>query len=154
MKTNFAETDAYPVDGRGVAYSMGYFSAKHLGSRPILPHDHHGQGRQAFRRRQYLSPERACRMRRSSYTGRRRLTIATTHGLIRDTAWSSRSSNTRGCRRTPMVRWISTSGLRPGRQGIELGPDQRGRKVRSSLRLYGPEKPLFERLGSYRISRK
>ena len=30
--TNFAKPDAYPVDGRGVGYSMGYFSAKHLGT--------------------------------------------------------------------------------------------------------------------------
>ena len=32
MMTNFAEPNAYPVDGRGVAYSMAYFSAKHLGT--------------------------------------------------------------------------------------------------------------------------
>src|SRR5882672_12496089 len=31
MQTNFAKPDAYPVDGRGVTYSMAYFSAKHLG---------------------------------------------------------------------------------------------------------------------------
>ena len=29
MMTNFADPDAYPVDGRGVAYSMAFFSAKH-----------------------------------------------------------------------------------------------------------------------------
>ena len=32
MMTNFAEPNAYPVDGRGVAFSMAYFSAKHLGA--------------------------------------------------------------------------------------------------------------------------
>ena len=32
MMTNFANTNAYPVDGRGVAYSMAFFSAKHLGA--------------------------------------------------------------------------------------------------------------------------
>ena len=31
LMTNFANPDAYPVEGRGVAYSMAYFSAKHLG---------------------------------------------------------------------------------------------------------------------------
>ena len=30
--TNFAKPDAYPVEGRGVGYSMAYFSAKHLGT--------------------------------------------------------------------------------------------------------------------------
>ena len=32
MSTQFAKPDAYPTDGRGVAYSMGFFSAKHLGA--------------------------------------------------------------------------------------------------------------------------
>src|SRR5262249_25119103 len=32
LQTNFADPDSYPVDGRGVAYSMAYFSAKHLGT--------------------------------------------------------------------------------------------------------------------------
>ena len=29
--SNFAARDAYPVDGRGIVYSMAFFSAKHLG---------------------------------------------------------------------------------------------------------------------------
>ena len=32
MQTQFANPDAYPVEGRGVGYSMGYFSSKHLGT--------------------------------------------------------------------------------------------------------------------------
>jgi hypothetical protein len=32
MMTNFANPDAYPVEGRGVAYSMAFFSVKHLGT--------------------------------------------------------------------------------------------------------------------------
>src|SRR5262249_48597190 len=31
LQTNFANPDSYPLDGRGVAYSMAYFSAKHIG---------------------------------------------------------------------------------------------------------------------------
>src|SRR5206468_7721647 len=31
-QTHFSKPDAYPVDGRGVTYSMAYFSAKHLGA--------------------------------------------------------------------------------------------------------------------------
>jgi len=42
LQTNFAKPNAYPVDGRGVGYSIGYFNAKHLGGRPILPDDHSG----------------------------------------------------------------------------------------------------------------
>jgi hypothetical protein len=32
LMTNFADPNSYPVEGRGVAYSMAYFSAKHLGT--------------------------------------------------------------------------------------------------------------------------
>jgi len=31
MQTHFANAETYAVDGRGVSYSMAYFSAKHLG---------------------------------------------------------------------------------------------------------------------------
>jgi hypothetical protein len=31
METAFANPDSYPLDGRGIAYAMGFFSAKHLG---------------------------------------------------------------------------------------------------------------------------
>ena len=31
LMSNFAAPGAYPVDGRGIAYSMAFFSAKHLG---------------------------------------------------------------------------------------------------------------------------
>ena len=45
MQTQLRQPDAYPVDGRGVTYSMAFFSAKHLGDGPVLPDDHRGQGR-------------------------------------------------------------------------------------------------------------
>ncbi len=35
LMTNFANRDAYPVESRGVSYSMAYFSAKHLGEASI-----------------------------------------------------------------------------------------------------------------------
>ena len=31
IQTNYANRDSYPIDSRGVAYSIAYFSAKHLG---------------------------------------------------------------------------------------------------------------------------
>jgi hypothetical protein len=31
LTTDFADPNAYPVDGRGVTYSYAYFSPKHLG---------------------------------------------------------------------------------------------------------------------------
>ena len=48
MMTNFANPNAYPVDGRGVAYSMAYFSAKHLGAGQYYLMTISGQGRQSL----------------------------------------------------------------------------------------------------------
>jgi hypothetical protein len=31
MSTQFANPDSYPIDGRGLAYSLAFFSPKHLG---------------------------------------------------------------------------------------------------------------------------
>ena len=32
MSTQFANPDSYPIDGRGLAYSLAFFSPKHLGA--------------------------------------------------------------------------------------------------------------------------
>ena len=37
MMTDFANPDAYPVDGRGVTYSYAFFSPKHLGEGQFYP---------------------------------------------------------------------------------------------------------------------
>ena len=42
--TNFADPNAYAVEGRGVSYSMAYFSAKHLGNGAVLSDDYRRQG--------------------------------------------------------------------------------------------------------------
>ena len=57
--TNFADPDAYPVEGRGVAYSMAYFSAKHLGAGQYYLMTIVDKDGKPLRRRQHLSPERA-----------------------------------------------------------------------------------------------
>lgn len=91
VATNFADPDSYPVDNRAVAYSMGYFSAKHLGAGQfylMALRDAKGNrldGGTAYRlhvpagapARQYWSA--------TAYDG-------STHTLIRDTPCSSRAS--------------------------------------------------------------
>ena len=48
-----------------------------------------------------------------------------THALIRDMAVvEPLVANARDCRRTPTVRWTSTSAQSSGGQGIELGADE------------------------------
>ncbi len=58
LQSNFADPNAYPVEDRGVTYSMAYFSAKHIGT---------GQyylmtivdGGEAAQRIEHLSPDRS-----------------------------------------------------------------------------------------------
>ena len=53
-----------PVDGRGVTYSLAFFSAKHLGAGQFYLMTIVDKDGPAFRRRQHLSPhcaaQRAC----------------------------------------------------------------------------------------------
>jgi hypothetical protein len=55
LETDFANPNAYPVDGRGVTYYYAFFSPKHLGEGQF----YREQGQQIVRRRPHLSPERA-----------------------------------------------------------------------------------------------
>ena len=57
LQTNFAKADTYPVDGRGVGYSMGYFSAKHLGTGQFYLMTIMDKAGKPLRREQDLSPD-------------------------------------------------------------------------------------------------
>ncbi|HEY5752605.1 MAG TPA: hypothetical protein VIT21_05620 [Chthoniobacterales bacterium] len=59
LMTNFAEPNAYPVEGRGVAYSMAYFSAMHLGTGQYYLMTIVDKVGPVARRHQLLSVERA-----------------------------------------------------------------------------------------------
>ena len=95
MKTHFAKPDSYPVDGRGVGYSMGYFSPKHLGAGQFYlmtivdkagkPFD----GGRTYRLNVPANPPVKLYWSATVYD-------RATHALIRDLPWSSRSSNTPG----------------------------------------------------------
>ena len=52
--------DSYPVDARGTAYTLAFFSAKHLGEFAVLSADGPRQAWRAARRQELLSPHRAC----------------------------------------------------------------------------------------------
>ena len=133
MMSNFANPNAYPVDGRGVAYSMAFFSAKHLGA---------GQ--------YYLMTIRDKDRKPFDGSGTYRLNVPAnapvklywsataydraTHALIRNQPHSSRASTTPGL--AEKRRRLGGRLFRPesaGGQGVELGADQRGRKVRSPV---------------------
>jgi hypothetical protein len=151
LQTFFATPDKYPVDSRGVAYTIGWFSAKHLGAGQFYlmtftdKDGHHLDGGSTYRLNvptnapvtQYLSA--------TAYDG-------DTHALIRNMQWASRSSQTprfaeeRGRVRRPLLQSQSAVG-----QGIELGSHQRRGKIRSPLpSLWATEAPLRQDLEAAR----
>ncbi|HEY6413080.1 MAG TPA: DUF1254 domain-containing protein [Edaphobacter sp.] len=60
LQSNYTIPNIYPVDTRGTTYSFGFFSAKHLRRRTVLPFQHQGQGRPALRRSLYLQAHPSC----------------------------------------------------------------------------------------------
>jgi hypothetical protein len=45
LQTQFANSDSHPFEGRGVTYTMAFFSPKHSGGRIVLLDDNQGQSR-------------------------------------------------------------------------------------------------------------
>ena len=57
LQTQFANPDSYPVEGRGVTYTMAFFSTKHSGIGQYYLMTLKDKGRAKPRRREHLSPE-------------------------------------------------------------------------------------------------
>jgi len=145
MQTQFANPDSYPVDGRANAYSVAFFSPKHLGAGQFYLFnikDKQGKpfdGKNTYR---LTVPANAPVKLYWSATVYDRAT----HALIRNQKWSSRSSLTPGIQTNadgsvdvyfaPTApagkesNWVPTS----GDGGFEV-----------LFRFYGPEKPLFDK---------
>jgi hypothetical protein len=145
METDFAKPDAYPVDGRGVTYSMAYFSAKHLGEgqfylMAIVDRDGHPLNGGATYR--LTVPPNAPVTLYWSATAYDRAT----HSLIRDQKWSSRASTTPGLQKNDdgSVDIYFGSKAPAGKESNWVPTSAKG-EFEVLFRLYGPQKPLFEK---------
>jgi len=142
MQTNFAKPDAYPVDGRGLSYSMAYFSAKQFGDGSVLFMTIVDKGRPALRTaRTYRLSVPGADAPVSLYWSATVYDRAT-HALIRDMPYSSRASNSVGLQaRTPTgsIDVYSAQGLRRARNRIGFPTSANG-QFEILFRLYGPEK--------------
>jgi hypothetical protein len=95
MQTAFANPDTYPVDDRGTAYSLAFFSAKHLGAGQFYLMTFRGKDGQPFfggSTYRLNVPANAPVTQYWSATAYNR----ETHTLIRNMQWASRSSQTPG----------------------------------------------------------
>jgi hypothetical protein len=145
LQTQFANPDSYPVDDRGSAYSMAFFSAKHLGEgqfylMTIVDKDGHafeGGGRYRL-----TVPANAPVSRYWSATVYDRAT----HALIRNQARASRSSLTPGIQKKAdgSVDVFFGPKAPAGNDANWIPTDPYG-QFEVLFRLYGPQKALFEK---------
>jgi hypothetical protein len=145
MGTHFAKPDSYPVDGRGVGYSMGYFSPKHLGAGQFYlmtivdkagkPFD----GASTYRLNVPPNPPVRHYWSATAYD-------RATHALIRDQKPSSRSSLSPGLQKNADGSVDIYFGPRaPAGREANWVPTSASGKFEVLFRLYGPEKPLFDK---------
>jgi hypothetical protein len=145
MSTLFSNPDSYPVDGRGVAYSMAFFSPKHLGAGQfylMTIRDKDGDpfdGARSYRLTVPANPPVNLYWSATIYD-------RATHALIRDQPHSSRSSNTSGLKRnTNGSIDIFFAPKAPAAKASNWIPTSPDGKFEVLFRFYGPEKPLLDK---------
>ena len=145
MQTFFAKPDRYPIDDRAVTYSMAYFSAKQIGTGQfylMTIKDKDGKrldGQKTYRLNVPANAPVKLYWSATVYDG-------VTHTLIRNSRWSSRSSNTPGLQKNPdgSVDVYFGPAAPDGKQSNWIPTSPRGR-FEVLFRLYGPEKPFFDK---------
>ena len=145
LGSNFTQRDVYPVGGRGVMYTFGFFSAKHLGQGQfylLSMKDKAGQPLDGGRTYRLTVPPNAPVKLYWSATAYDR----NTHALIRDQTRSSRASTSQGLQRNAdgSVDVIFGPKAPPDRTSNWV-PTRAGEPFEVLFRLYGPEKPLFDK---------
>jgi hypothetical protein len=145
LQSGFADPDYYPVDARGTAYSMAYFSAKHLGAGQyylMTIADNQGRpfdGSGSYRLR--VPPDAPVDLYWSATAYDRE-----THGLIRETRHSSRASITPGIETNAdgsVDIWFGATV--PAGKEANWVPTVAGRGFEVLFRLYGVRKSFFEK---------
>ena len=137
--------DSYPIDARGTAYTLAFFSAKHLGESQyylLTGNDKDGKpldGKSSYRLR---VPANAPVTQYWSMTVYNR----DTHAFIRNAARVGRSSQTPGLQKN--ADGSADIYLRPdapaGKESNWVPTDPNGR-FEVLARFYGPQKPLFDK---------
>jgi hypothetical protein len=145
MPIFFSKPGTYPVDSRGTAYTLGFFSSKRLGAGQFYLmgfQDKAGEDMSGRHNYRLNVPSGVPVNQYWSATAYDRAT----HGLIRQTQWSSRSSNTPGLQKNAdgSVDIYFSPKAPEGKETNWVPTDAKG-KFEVLFRLYGPEKPFFEK---------
>lgn len=145
MANYFQDPNSYPVDGRSVYFSLGYFTPKHLGAGQFYlmtirdKEGHRLDGSKSYRVHVPANPPIKLYWSATVYNG-------DTHSLIRDTRWSSRGSNTPGLQKNAdgSVDLYFGPAAPRGKEGNWVATDPH-ESFEVLFRFYGPEKPFFEK---------
>ncbi len=145
LSTQFANPDSYPIDGRGLTYSLAFFSPKHLGTGSfylMTIKDKEGNPLDGGSTYRLHVPSNAPVKQFWSATVYDRAT----HGLIRNLPSSSRSSQTPALQKNADGSVDVYFGPKaPASKESNWVPTKPGGEFEVLFRFYGPEKPLFEK---------
>jgi hypothetical protein len=145
LQTQFANPDSYPVDGRGVTYSMAFFSTKHSGIGQyylMTVKDKAGQPFAGGSTYRLTVPAKAPVKQYWSATAYDRAT----HALIRDMARSGRSSQSPDLKKNADGSVDIYFGPNaPAGKESNWVPTKPGGKFEVLFRFYRPEKPVFDK---------
>ena len=145
LQTQFADPNSYPVDGRGVIYTMAFFSPKRSGAGSFYLMTIKDAAGNAFdggnNYRLRVPPNAPVKQFWSATTYDR-----ATHGLIRNLPRSSRSSQSPGLQKNSDGSVDVYFGPKaPEGRDSNWVPTSAEGKFEVLFRFYGPEKPLFEK---------
>ncbi|BCG86724.1 hypothetical protein MesoLj113c_28340 [Mesorhizobium sp. 113-3-9] len=145
MSSNYGKADSYPVDARGAVYSVAFFSAKHLGAGQfylMTISDKDGKPFDGGSIYRLTVPADAPVKLYWSATVYDR----STHAFIRGMKVSSRSSLDPDLKKNADGSVDVYFGLKaPAGKEANWVPTQPKGKFEVLFRLYGPEKPLFDK---------
>ncbi|MBW9091910.1 DUF1254 domain-containing protein [Rhizobium wenxiniae] len=145
MSTNFANPNSYPVTARGVMYSIGYFSAKHLGAGQfylMTTKDRKGEPLDGASTYRLTVPPNAPVELYWSVTAYDR----DTHALIKNRDRASRASNSGDLQANPDGSTHIYFGPEPPEGNVSNWiPSDPDRRFELMLRVYGPKKEFFEK---------
>jgi len=145
LQSQFADPDSYPVDGRGVTYTMAFFSTKHSGIGQyylMTIRDKDGNALDGSGAYRLTVPPNAPVKQYWSATAYDRAT----HALIRDLPRSGRSSQSPGLRTNADGSVDIYFGPKaPDGKESNWVPTKAQGKFEVLFRFYGPEKAVFDK---------
>jgi hypothetical protein len=145
LQSQFSNPDSYPVDGRGVTYTMAFFSTKHSGIGQyylMTIKDKDGQNFDGGNNYRLTVPANAPVKQYWSATVYDR----PTHALIREMSRSGRSSQSPGLQTNgdgSVDIWFGPKA--PAGKESNWVPTKHNGKFEVLFRFYGPEKSVFDK---------